>query len=195
MTPRFGPDRSDEGAPRTDAGRRRWTRAALALACGGWAPAALSQATPPASPAATGSPPAQGDLVRWPEVRLLDGRLLSAPAQRRQAAVLVFFSTSCPFCLRHNQHVQKLVAASTGLPLQVLGVALDRSADEVRQYLARRGLGFDVTLDERALRAVLSPRRVIPLTCVLDREGRLREVIPGEMFEDDVLGLARWARA
>jgi len=36
---------------------------------------------------------------------------------------------------------------------------------------------------------------VTPLTCVLDRQGRLREVIPGEMFADDVMGLARWARA
>lgn len=168
--------------------RRRWVRAALALASSGAAWQVLAQAGTAAAP-----PP--GDLVRWPEVRLLDGRRLAAPAQRGQAAVLVFFSTTCPFCLRHNQHVQKLATASAGLPLQVLGVALDRSADEVRQYLARRGLAFDVTLDERALRSVLSPRRVIPLTCVLDREGRLREVIPGEMVEDDVLGLARWARA
>jgi hypothetical protein len=32
------------------------------------------------------------------------------------------------------------------------------------------------------------------MTCVLDRGGRLREVIPGEMAEADVLDLARWAR-
>lgn len=38
-------------------------------------------------------------------------------------------------------------------------------------------------------------RKVIPLTCVVDRAGRLREVIPGEMFEEDVLDLAKWARA
>jgi peroxiredoxin len=172
-----------------DGARRRWVRTALALAGGSAAWPMVAAQT------GTGAAAAKGELVRWPEVRLLDGRLLAAPAQRAQAAVLVFFSTTCPFCLRHNQHVQKLVAASAGLPLQVLGVALDRSADDVRQYLARRGLAFDVTLDERALRSVLSPRRVIPLTIVLDREGRLREVIPGEMFEDDVLGLARWARA
>lgn len=181
MTPRRTPSL-------VDASRRRWARAALALAGGSAAWRALAQVGATVAPA-------QGDLVRWPEVHLLDGRLLGAPAQRHQAAVLVFFSTTCPFCMRHNQHVQKLVAASAGLPLQVLGVALDRRADDVRQYLARRGLSFDVTLDERALRSVLSPRRVIPLTCVLDRAGRLREVIPGEMFEDDVLGLARWARA
>jgi hypothetical protein len=40
---------------------------------------------------------------------------------------------------------------------------------------------------------VFTPRRVIPMTCVLDRSGTLRELIPGEMTESDVLGLARWA--
>jgi peroxiredoxin len=169
------------------AARRRWGRAALA-----WAAAGLAGRS---AMAADDGAPAKGDRVAWPEVHLLDGRLLPAPALRQQAAVLVFFSTTCPYCMRHNQHVQKLAAASAALPLQVLGVALDRDADEVRRYLAQRGLRFDVTLDERPLRAVLSRRRVIPLTCVLDREGRLREVIPGEMFEDDVLGLARWATA
>lgn len=168
----------------SDAGRRQWTLGALALACGGFAPSASAQAV---------AAPAKGDLVAWPEVHLLDGRRLPAPALRGQATVLVFFSTSCPYCMRHNQHVQKLLAASAGLPLQVLGVAQDSSADGVRRYLEQRGLRFDVTLDERPLHAVLSPRRIIPLTCVLDREGRLREVIPGEMFEDDVMGLARWA--
>jgi len=27
----------------------------------------------------------------------------------------------------------------------------------------------------------------------IDRAGRLHQVIPGEMFEDDVLGLQQWA--
>ncbi|MEY2655033.1 MAG: hypothetical protein RLZZ524_2061, partial [Pseudomonadota bacterium] len=40
----------------------------------------------------------------------------------------------------------------------------------------------------------LSERRIVPLTCVIDRSGVLREVIPGEMAEDDVMGLIKWAR-
>jgi len=94
-----------------------------------------------------------------------------------------------------NQHVQRLLKASADLPLQVLGVAHDRQADTVQRHLAAQGWTFDVTLDEQPLHAVLSGRRITPLTCVLDRQGRLREVIPGEMFPDDVMGLARWARA
>ncbi len=171
------------------AARRRWGQRALALTAGGWLGVGLASAVAKEVVVAT------GERVAWPELRLLDGRVLAAPALRQRATVLVFFSTTCPFCKRHNQHVQKLASASAsaGLALQVLGVAQDRSADDVRRYLAQQGLRFDVTLDEQPLRATLSPRRVIPLTCVLDREGRLRELIPGEMFEEDVLGLARWA--
>jgi hypothetical protein len=79
------------------------------------------------------------------------------------------------------------------LPLTVLGAALDRDVVPVEAYLARQGYTFPVTMDAAPLRAVLTARRSYPLTCVIDRQGVLREVIPGEMAEDDVMGLAKWA--
>jgi peroxiredoxin len=139
---------------------------------------------------------ALGDEVRWPEsITLLDGSVLSAAQLKGMAVLVVFFSTTCPYCARHNPHVQKLVAATSGLPLRVIGVAQDKSADAVRAYVRSHGYTFAVTQDARALHEALSPRKVIPLSCVVDPAGRLREVIPGEMFEEDVLELARWARA
>lgn len=146
-------------------------------------------------PAPAPRPAAIGDVVRWPAVQLLDGTTLASPAPGQHATVVVFFSTTCPFCARHNVHVQKLSESAHGLPLRVLGVAHDRNADHVRTYLGRRGLGFDVSMDQLALHAALSLMKGIPLTCVVDRQQRLREVIRGEMFESDVLGLAKWARA
>lgn len=138
--------------------------------------------------------PALGEPVRWPRVTLLDGRSLDAAQLADTATVVVFFATDCPFCQRHNRHVEKLARASQGLPLQIVAAAQDRSAATVQAYLRRHGYSFAATLDERALHEALTPRRIIPLTCVIDRTGRLREVIPGEMFEEDVLGLAKWAR-
>ncbi len=168
-----------------DRSRRRW----LAAAPVGLAALALQSAE--AQPAA----PALGEPVRWPAVTLLDGRIFAAEQWGAAATLVVFFSTTCPFCQRHNRHVEKLVRSTRGQPLQVIGVAQDRSEAAVRDYLSRQGYSFAVTLDERALHQALSPRKVIPLTCVVDRSGRLREVIPGEMFEEDVMELARWARA
>jgi peroxiredoxin len=141
------------------------------------------------------STPALGDRVVWPEISLLDGRRLPPLQAGELASVIVFFSTTCPYCARHNAHVQKLREAAAALPLRVLGVAEDREAEAVRRYAVRRGLNFDITLEAGTLHAALSPMRGIPLTCVVDRQQRLREVIRGEMFEVDVLGLSKWARS
>ena len=139
--------------------------------------------------------PALGERVHWPTVHLLDGRRLDPPQSGQAASVVVFFSTTCPFCARHNVPVQKLLDSSRGMPLRILAVAHDEKVELVQRYLARRQLGFEVTMDQLPLHVALSRKPGIPLTCVVDRQQRLREVIRGEMFEEDVLGLTRWAQA
>ncbi len=73
----------------------------------------------------------------------------------------------------------------------MLGIALDRDAEAVRHTMARQGWSFPVALDDGRLRPQLTSRRVIPMTCLIDRQGRLLQAIPGEMAADDVLGLAQ----
>jgi thiol-disulfide isomerase/thioredoxin len=107
--------------------------------------------------------------------------------------VVVFWSTTCPFCLRHNAHVEKLRRATAGQALEILTVARERDPAVVRAYLARHGYGFQVTLEQGPMAAALSMRRVIPLTAVVERSGRLKHVIPGEMFEEDVMEFRRLA--
>lgn len=140
-----------------------------------------------AEDAANGARP----VITWPEIPLLDGGSLSPASWQGQPAVVVFWATYCAFCKRHNAHVDKLHRASRGQPLRVLGVALDGDAGAVRRYMAVNGYSFPVALDGGDLRRRLTQRRVIPMTCVIDRQGRLLQAIPGEMVEDDVLGLAR----
>ena len=129
--------------------------------------------------------------IEWPEIHLLDGRTLSAGSWHGQSAVIVFWATYCPYCKRHNARVDKLHRATQGQALRVLGVALDGDSDAVRRYMAGNGYQFPVTMDDGTLRKRFTARRVIPMTFVLDRQGRLLQAIPGEMAEDDVLGLAR----
>lgn len=145
-----------------------------------WAPAQAAPAQP-------------GEPVAWPEVTLLDGRRWTAAQARGKAVVVVFWSTTCAFCLRHNAHVARLQRESAGLPLEIITVARERDADAVRRYLAQHGHGFAVTLDAAPMAAALSTRRMIPLTVSVARDGRLKQVIPGEMFEDDVMELTRLA--
>ena len=142
------------------------------------------------------APAQRGEAVAWPTVPLLDGGSFGPEQAAGKAVVVVFWSTTCPFCRRHNPHVEKLraQAAAAGLPLVVLGVARDRDADAVKRHARQHGYRFPITLASAPLAAALSTRNVIPLTVTVDRRGRLAEVIPGEMFEEDVLALAKLAQ-
>jgi thiol-disulfide isomerase/thioredoxin len=151
----------------------------------------VAGAAAPVARLASAQAPAAAPLIEWPALQLLDGSTLSPASWQGQAAVIVFWATYCPYCKRHNAHVDKLHRAAQGQALRVLGVALDSDADAVRRYMAANGYQFPVTLDDGTLRKRFTARRVIPMTCVLDRQGRLLQAIPGEMAEDDVLGLAR----
>lgn len=137
------------------------------------------------------APAAPGEAVRWPEVPLLDGERWTPTPGRAQ--VVVFWSVTCPFCKRHNAHIDKLYRAAADGGPQVLTVSRDRDAAAVRRYLASNGYAFPVTLAHDALSAALAARRIIPLTVLVDRLGRLKQAIPGEMFEEDVMELLKLA--
>jgi thiol-disulfide isomerase/thioredoxin len=132
-----------------------------------------------------------GAPIDWPVISVLDGDKLDPASWRGKPAIVVFWATYCPYCKRHNAHIEKLYRATQGRSLRVLGVALGTDEGAVRRYMAVNGYSFPVALDGGVLRQRLTPRRVIPMTCVLDRLGRMVQAIPGEMAEDDVLGFAR----
>ena len=135
--------------------------------------------------------PQQGQAVVWPEVTLLDGTRWGPAQTQGKQVIVVFWSTTCPFCLRHNAHIEKLRRAATGRALEIITVARDKDPAAVKAYMARHGYGFQVTMAQELMAAALSRRKVIPLTITVDRQSRLGQVIPGEMFEDDVM---EWLR-
>lgn len=137
----------------------------------------------------------RGQRMAWPELQLIDGSRWTAKYADNRAVVAVFWSVTCPFCRRHNEHVQKLHEAARGKALAVLGISRDKDEAAVRRYLAEKRYSFPVTMDAAALEPQLAPRRVIPLTVTLDRQGRFVQSYPGEMFEEDVLELLALADA
>lgn len=150
-----------------------------------------------ASPRAGAAAAQKGEAVAWPAVNLLDGRPLGPAHWQGRVGVVVFWSTTCPFCRRHNQHVEKLhrAALAAGAPLSVLGVARDRDATKIQRYAQAQGYSFDITQDVAPLAAALAPRNLIPQTAVVGRDGRLLQLLPGEMFEEDVMELLLLAQA
>jgi thiol-disulfide isomerase/thioredoxin len=158
---------------------------AAAPACIGGSPLAAQAQTAPAQP---------GERVSWPQVSLLDGQQFGPEQARDHAVVVVFWSLTCGFCIRHNSHLTRLQdSLPAGSRLRIVTAVREPDAQAVRRHMARHGHRFAVTLEAGKLASALSTRRISPLTVTVDRRGHLLQVIPGEMFEDDVMALARLA--
>jgi len=134
-----------------------------------------------------------GDTVRLPEVRTLDGRTLSAAALAGKPLVVEYWATWCPFCAMQNPRLQKLYERTRGTPLQVLAISIDTDPREAADYMKKRGYTFPATMDSPALQAVFGKRKGLPELYVIDARGRVVQKEVGEMLEEDVAALERYA--
>lgn len=146
------------------------------------------------TPALLGAlPTTAATAIRWPaRTQMLDGSQRSAADWQGKPLLVVFWATYCPFCQRHNANLHQLMLDKPEGPA-VLAVALDRDPEVVRRYMDRHGYRFDVTLDAAPWRQALPVRRVIPSTVPVSAQGEIGQLVPGEMFPEDLAQLARWA--
>lgn len=174
-------------APRAGINRRAWATQAALAAASAWLPVfswAAAEEDAPQLPMA----------IDWPLIPLIDGGAIEPASWVGQVSIVEFWATWCPFCKRQNVHLDKLYRSMRDQGLRVLAVSVDADATKVRPYLGSNGYAFPVALDSAAgLRARITHRKVIPLTCVIDRQGRLAQMVAGEMFEEDLFDLAKRA--
>ncbi len=155
-------------------------RAILALSC-----AVLLPAWPAAAEV--------GDRVRWEDVRLYDGSVLHAKRLKGQTVVVEFWATWCPFCSKQNPYLQRLHEKHGGKDLTVLSFSIDKSAEAVAAYMMERDFTFPVAMAGAQSAKWFPKRKGVPVVYVVDPTGRIVLHEVGELFGEDILGLARFA--
>jgi len=133
--------------------------------------------------------------VEWTDIALIDGRTLPASELRANAVVAQIWASWCPFCGAQNPHVQKLYEAYRERGLRVVAFSIDKSVQAARDYIAKRGYTFPVAMTSPQVDEWFGPRRSLPETYVVNRTGEVVFRHRGEMFPEDIAGLARFAGA
>ncbi|MBE3034300.1 MAG: TlpA family protein disulfide reductase [Actinobacteria bacterium] len=136
-----------------------------------------------------------GDVVSLPEVQLLDGTRVPGDAWRGHPVIIATWASWCPFCALQNPRLQKLYDATRGSDLRILTISIDANPQLAKDYVAKRNFTFPVTMETDALCAATGPRKGLPELLVLDAKGRVVRKEVGEMLEDDVADLARYANS
>ena len=98
--------------------------------------------------------------------------------------VLDFWATWCAPCWRALAAAERLQAAYESKGLQVLGVNIDEDVPKAREFAARRAPTLAMVADPRGHVADMFDVHAMPVTVVLDCEGRISARFEG--FRDEV---------
>jgi thiol-disulfide isomerase/thioredoxin len=134
-----------------------------------------------------------GDTLRWEDVRLHDGGTMRASQLTGRTVVVEFWATWCPFCSKQNPYLQKLHDKHGGKDLVVLTFSIDRSPEAVTAYMMERGFTFAAAMAGEQAAKWFPSRKGVPVVYVVDPAGRIVFHEAGELFEEDILGLSRFA--
>ena len=98
--------------------------------------------TPPAAEDKSPPPPKLGTVLPMTEVPLLDVAVFRPTDADGQLLVLYGWASWCPFCAQQTPLMEKIWQAHRTKGLRLLGLSIDRTAEDARDYMARRGYTF-----------------------------------------------------
>lgn len=139
------------------------------------------------------TPLKKGATIALPEFTLLDGTRVNQEALKDKPVVIEFWASWCPYCARQNPYIQKLHEKMDDAQMQVITVSIDKEMRAASDYMKKHGYTFKAARYTPQVKAIFGEIKVIPLVYVIDKNRVVREIIPGEMFEEDVMDLRKYA--
>ena len=130
---------------------------------------------------------AEGDLRPWsgpqPEaiaLKDLDGTLVDLGARRGRVQLVNFWATWCEPCREEMPALERVREKLRGRPFDVVTVNYGESQSTAARFVEKLRLGLPVLLDPEKRVAERWNVKGLPMTFLIDREGRIRYWTFGE---------------
>ena len=124
----------------------------------------------------------EADLsTKAPDIELstLDGKKLSLKSFQGQVVLLNFWATWCVPCRTEIPELNALQKDFASSGLTILGVSWDDSREGILQFQQEIPQSYTIALNGENLQEQFAGVRSLPVTVVIDREGRIRQTIIG----------------
>src|SRR4028118_2108873 len=131
---------------------------------------------------------ASGQEVKSPSLTLksIEGRTVRLSDYRGQVVLVNFWATWCPPCRAEIPDLVRLQREYGKDGLQIIGVTYPPEQPEhVRKFTRRLKVNYPIVLGTRATKAGFSPDETLPLTVIIDREGKIRGTIAGIVLPEE----------
>lgn len=130
-----------------------------------------------------------GDTLIIDNLQTIDGQTITKEDLAGKHTIVQVWATWCPYCHRQNINLIELVKRTEGMPMQVIGLSIDRKPEAVPKYVEKHGLNFPVAMMTPDLERAIGKRQGIPELYVVDPSGKVIQKDYGEMIDLDVWDL------
>ena len=141
---------------------------------------------------------APGQDSRSPQLALKDihGRYVRLSDYRGKVVLINFWATWCPPCRAEMPDLIRLQHDYQSAGLQVIGITYPpQTLATVRRFVRRLKVNYPIGLGTKEIKLLFSQSETLPMTIVIGRDGRVRDIIEGillpEEFEQKVKPLLK----
>lgn len=152
---------------------------------GGRAVAHGPAVTPPA-PRAEGS--VAGLAPDFSLAKLGGGTISLADYRGKKPVIVDFWASWCPNCRRDMPKLSRWYEQYRDR-VEVIGINLQEGEGAVERFVSNRGVTFPIALDPDAAAANAYAIRYTNTHILVDKNGRVQRIVPGDISESDILSL------
>lgn len=125
---------------------------------------------------------AVGQTSNAPTLVLKDiqGRTVRLSDYKGKVVMLNFWATWCPPCRAEMPDLIRMQREYRRQGLQVIGITYPpEEIAKVRQFIRKLGVNYPIALGTKETKTLFDETETLPVTIVIDREGKVRERIEG----------------
>ena len=120
------------------------------------------------------------------ELKDIHGRIVRLSDYRGKVVLINFWATWCPPCRAEMPDLVKLQRDYGREGLQIIGVSYPpQKKSRVVRFAKSLKVNYPIALGTRELKARYSSDETLPLTVVIDRDGKVSEIISGILLREE----------
>jgi len=120
------------------------------------------------------------------ELRDVNGRTVRLSDYKGKVVLINFWATWCPPCRAEMPDLVRLQREHRKQGLQIIGITYPpEQKDRVRRFARSLKVNYPIILGTRQLKARYSSDETLPLTIVIDRDGKIIDIISGILLREE----------
>jgi peroxiredoxin len=116
----------------------------------------------------------------------IDGRIVRLSDYKGKVVLINFWATWCPPCRAEMPDLVRLQSEHAKEGLQIIGITYPpERKDRVRRFARSHKVNYPIVLGTRQIKARFSSDDTLPLTVVINRDGKVSEIISGILLREE----------